>query len=599
VPERPALAPDVELIGELRDTAFRDSQWLIARAGTFIQVSEPVYRMAEYADGERTLEDIAGAFTDSTRWAATADDVREVIATRLLPLSLVTAGADAAGPRRDPGHSAPSPLLLNMRTKVLGPRFLDPATFVLRFLHAPVVLVPALVAVVAAHAWLYGQHGLSAVLRDVAYTPGSLAGVVALYVASGLFHELGHASALRYGGGRARSIGVGVYLMYPAFYTDTTESYRLGRWGRVRTDLGGFYFHLLCSLAIVALYLATGREWLLLTVVLIDFDIARQLFPFVRFDGYWALTDLLGVPDVLSHMKSALTRGLPGRRGTSVPALKPWAGAVFAGYTLVTVPLLAVLLVLLLVRGPLMLPALWNALLIAEDQVVRDWTAAQLLPGAMAALQLALLAVQAVGLLYLFYAVGRQLLQGLWRWSKPRRGRRIGGAAVSGVAIGLLVSYWISSLGMTFVGAPDGVQTFQVSQRMHVPGSVLYAQSPPVGGPHSPVWQNCGFYSTPVASEHAVHSMEHGAVWITYRPDLPDSQVAALRELAVKQSYVLVSPYPDDLPAPVVASAWGRQLRLSSADDPRLDQFVRVFRLGPQAPERGGRCAGGASAPER
>jgi hypothetical protein len=106
--------------------------------------------------------------------------------------------------------------------------------------------------------------------------------------------------------------------------------------------------------------------------------------------------------------------------------------------------------------------------------------------------------------------------------------------------------------------------------------------------------QNCGFYSEPVRNETAVHSMEHGAVWITYRPGLPTEQVDKLRELATSKTYVLVSPYPD-LPAPVVASAWGNQLRLDSAEDPHLKQIVATFRQGPQTPEPGTPCTGGTS----
>jgi hypothetical protein len=142
---------------------------------------------------------------------------------------------------------------------------------------------------------------------------------------------------------------------------------------------------------------------------------------------------------------------------------------------------------------------------------------------------------------------------------------------------------------------PAGVETFAVTDRTHVPVQVSYAQVPPVGGNHAPIWQNCGFYAAPIPNETGVHSLEHGAVWITYRPDLPQSQVDALRRIAT-ESHVLVSPFPD-LPAPVVASAWGSQLRLDSTDDARLGQFVRTFRLGRQAPEPGGPCTGGVGAP--
>ena len=142
---------------------------------------------------------------------------------------------------------------------------------------------------------------------------------------------------------------------------------------------------------------------------------------------------------------------------------------------------------------------------------------------------------------------------------------------------------------------PVGVESFPDPGAGHVDGPVAYAQTPPVGGEHSPVWQNCGYYPAPVANEAGVHSLEHGAVWVTYRPDLAQDQIETLRELAESQSYILVSPYPD-LPAPVVASAWGEQLRLESADDPRLAQFVRVYRLGPRTPEPGAACTGGTSA---
>ena len=141
---------------------------------------------------------------------------------------------------------------------------------------------------------------------------------------------------------------------------------------------------------------------------------------------------------------------------------------------------------------------------------------------------------------------------------------------------------------------PAGVQAFAYEGGRHVEGNVDYAERPPVGGAHSGTWQDCGGYDAPVADERAVHSLEHGAVWIAYRPDLPEAQRAALRARAESQPYVLVSPYPG-LPSPVVVSAWNRQLPLDYADDPRLDEFVRSFRLGGNAPEPGAPCTGGSS----
>ena len=146
-------------------------------------------------------------------------------------------------------------------------------------------------------------------------------------------------------------------------------------------------------------------------------------------------------------------------------------------------------------------------------------------------------------------------------------------------------------------GPPEGTQTIEVGSASHVQGQVDYEQDPPAGGDHDDVWQNCGFYDEPVTPELAVHSLEHGAVWITHDPDLPEPEVRQLRDLVLGQSYVLVSPY-EGLDDPVVASAWGRQIRLDGADDARLEEFVAAFRQGDQAPEPGAPCTGGQGQPQ-
>jgi hypothetical protein len=145
---------------------------------------------------------------------------------------------------------------------------------------------------------------------------------------------------------------------------------------------------------------------------------------------------------------------------------------------------------------------------------------------------------------------------------------------------------------------PEGVQSFDVGPPgAHTEENIEYAQSPPVGGPHSPVWQNCGFYAEPVRDETAVHSLEHGAVWITYSPDVPQDEIETLRDLAQTNSYVLASLYPG-LDSPIVVTAWSKQLSLQSAEDPDLERFVRAYSQGPQAPEPRAPCAGGVGQPQ-
>jgi hypothetical protein len=147
-------------------------------------------------------------------------------------------------------------------------------------------------------------------------------------------------------------------------------------------------------------------------------------------------------------------------------------------------------------------------------------------------------------------------------------------------------------------GPLANVRVYSDLTQAHVEGPITYRQTPPVGGDHNPVWANCGAYDEPVPSPNAVHSMEHGAVWITYRPSLAADEQDALRELVADHPYVLVSPWTDDdLPSPVVLSAWGHQLGVSSASSPGVEAFIVAFEQGPQTPEPGGPCEGGVGSP--
>jgi hypothetical protein len=177
-----------------------------------------------------------------------------------------------------------------------------------------------------------------------------------------------------------------------------------------------------------------------------------------------------------------------------------------------------------------------------------------------------------------------------------------GGSRRAYIIIGLIAAVFIAGFAaLVIVDArqkaasrpPGEVQTIDVGPPGdHRPGEIDYAQTPPPGGPHNDLWQNCGFYEEPIHDENAVHSLEHGAVWITYTPDLPQDEIEILRDLAQSQTYILVSPYPDQ-DYPVVASAWGKQLGLESAEDPDLERFIGAYNQGPQTPEPGGGCTGG------
>lgn len=180
------------------------------------------------------------------------------------------------------------------------------------------------------------------------------------------------------------------------------------------------------------------------------------------------------------------------------------------------------------------------------------------------------------------------------------RRRKIGLIATSAVVVLALIAgvtlFIVQANKPKASTAIAGVQTFTGLTRNHVTTKVTYKQTPPVGGDHNPTWLNCGIYTSPVPNENAVHDLEHGAVWITYQPDLPAADIAKLTSVAKGQTYLDLSPYPG-LPVPVVASAWGVQVKLTGASDPRLEAFIKKYKQGPQTPEPGAACTGGTGRP--
>lgn len=135
----------------------------------------------------------------------------------------------------------------------------------------------------------------------------------------------------------------------------------------------------------------------------------------------------------------------------------------------------------------------------------------------------------------------------------------------------------------------EGVEKLERTDRSHTNQEVSYERTPPVGGPHTSGWLDCNasVYDEPVDEEPAVHALEHGAVWISYQPDLPTSTVSQLESYV--ENYTFLSPVPDQ-DAPIKLTAWGSQLSIESADDSRVTAFLDAFRQGPQTPEPGATC---------
>ena len=147
----------------------------------------------------------------------------------------------------------------------------------------------------------------------------------------------------------------------------------------------------------------------------------------------------------------------------------------------------------------------------------------------------------------------------------------------------------------------EGAQILPDPGAGHLNGDISYAVPIPAGGQHNPIWQNCGIYEEEIRTENAIHSMEHGAVWISYQPSLPEEQVEQLRELirgerARFRNFYLLAP-KENAPAPIVVTAWRAQLEVEDASDERILEFMQRFHVGPFTPERGAVCTGGVGEP--
>ncbi|MGW0336772.1 DUF3105 domain-containing protein [Streptomyces sp. NPDC003011] len=147
----------------------------------------------------------------------------------------------------------------------------------------------------------------------------------------------------------------------------------------------------------------------------------------------------------------------------------------------------------------------------------------------------------------------------------------------------------------TFVTGADGVKKWdgKLSQT-HVTKAVKYPTEPPVGGDHNQVWMNCNgdVYTKELNNMNAVHSLEHGAVWVTYTSKAPKADVDALAAKVKQTPYTLMSP--DEKQAdPIMLTAWGHQRTVTGADDPNVEKFLAKFVQGEQTPEPGAACTGG------
>jgi putative peptide zinc metalloprotease protein len=355
----PCRADGVQLLGELAGSGFRETPFLARRGdGQTIQLTELLYHVLEEIDGSRDFEAVAGAVSERIGKRAAADDIAFLVEEKLRPLGLLCADDGS-----EPKVEKPNPLLaLRLRVVISNERVTKRLTAPFAVLFWPPIVLAVVAGFVAVTGWLLFGHGLAGGARQVMYQPSLIVLLFVLTAASAGFHEFGHAAACRYGGATPGVMGAGIYLVWPAFYTDVTDSYRLSKGGRLRTDLGGLYFNMLFALGMFGVWALTGWDSLLLLVPLQLLQMVHQLLPFVRLDGYLILADVTGVPDLFSRIKPTVLSMLPGREADGrATALKRWVRVVVTIWVLAVIPVLLFGITMMALGLPRVLATAWDS----------------------------------------------------------------------------------------------------------------------------------------------------------------------------------------------------------------------------------------------
>lgn len=357
-------AAGVELVGPYQGSGYTTQRYVIVRGdGQVVQVSEVLFRIVSAIDGRAGPAELARRVGGETGENLAAGDVDALVRERLVPVGLIEAGADGheqvsadRAQQQRPDHL----LMLKFRLPVVPPTVTWAVAGLFSWLHRLAVVVPVLAAVVVLDLMVLFGGGVGGALAgagDLVADPPLVLAVFGLFLAAGAFHEAGHVSACRYGGARPGAMGVGVYLVWPAFYSTVTDSYRLSRAGRLRTDLGGVYFNAIVIGVLAAAWWVTGSGWLLVVVALLHVETVRQFVPMIRLDGYYILSDLVGVPDLFSYLGPVLRSRLPGASpDPKLTRLRPGVRRTVELWVALVVPFLVLFLGGFLLAAPVVVP---------------------------------------------------------------------------------------------------------------------------------------------------------------------------------------------------------------------------------------------------
>lgn len=417
----PTLADGTELVGEFKNSGYREPPQLVSLPNRQLVRLPPLLfhvvkalhehrHLAGTTDVEIALDRVAAAVSREAGAQLTGEQIVYLVDRKLAPLG-VTTYSDGSAP---PVVKANPFLGLKFKVAVIPESVSSLLGGMFAWLLSPFAIIAVVAALVLSEVWVFTSQSVVDALRHSILNPVGILVVMGLGLLSVAFHEVGHAAACRYGGVKPGVMGFGIYVVWPAFYTDITESYRLSRGGRLRADLAGVYFNGVFIVALTLLYLQTGYEPLLVALLYVNLEILQQLLPTMRFDGYYIMSDLAGIPDLFKYIKPILSRTLLRRPPDALLRdLKRWPQVFVAFWVLTVFPVMIVQLVLIALRVPDLLSlAWWKVRHMFEDAMAGG----DPLIMVTAVLQTLLILLPILGLLLITYSLGR----GLVRWAIGR-----------------------------------------------------------------------------------------------------------------------------------------------------------------------------------
>jgi putative peptide zinc metalloprotease protein len=437
----PVLARGVQLYGQMQGSGYRTAPALVRRQdGQTITLTPLLYRTLEALQRGHSWDAVADEVSSAVDRDVTVEDVQFLVDKKLRPLGLVV---DTDG--LQPETRKKNPLLaLKLKVIVTDEKVTRRITAPFARLFSPGFAVPLLAAFAAISWWVFVEKGLASALHQAFFQPSMILALWAMIVVSAAFHEFGHAAACRYGGATPGAMGAGLYLVWPAFYTEVTDSYRLSRAGRLRVDIGGLYFNAVFTVGAWALWWCLRWDALLLVVVAQHLQMVRQLAPFIRADGYHIVADLTGVPDLFAHIRPTLMSVLPRRyRPAAQPPLKRWARVIVVLWVASVVPVLAGVLIMAVLLLPVVVATAWASMGFHWDAAAAYWSEGDLAGVVVRLLSVLLVALPVLSIGYLLSRIVRRTVRRVWAATEGSPRKRAG-AVVLGAALaaGLAWAWW-------------------------------------------------------------------------------------------------------------------------------------------------------------